>query len=66
MAIWHYIRLFKQQKFVLHWDYELDSCGTLHVTGPHNFTMSVTIRSCFFIGVDMSLLEEVCHFGERL
>lgn len=40
--------------------------GSLGVTGPPNLIGSGTIRMCGFIGVDMSLSEEVCHCGGGL
>ena len=41
-------------------------CGALSVTGPHNLTGSGSIRSCGFVGVGVTLLEEVCHCGDGL
>ena len=38
-------------------------CGSLDVIGLHELIESSTIRSCGFIGVGMTLLKEVCHYG---
>ena len=38
-------------------------CGNLNIIGPHNLIGGGSIRMCGFVGVDMALLEEVCHCG---
>ena len=40
--------------------------GSLNVIGPHKLTGSGIIRKCGLVGVDMVLLEKVCHCGGRL
>ena len=37
--------------------------GSLNVNGPHKLIGSGSTRMCSFVGVDMVLLEEVCHCG---
>ena len=39
-------------------------CGGLNVTGLPHFIENGIFRRCGFVGVCMTLLEEVCH-GER-
>lgn len=40
-------------------------CGSLHVTGPHNLTVSDTTTKCDLIKIDVALPEEVCtHCGD--
>ena len=41
-------------------------CGSLNVTGYHNLTGSATIRKCGFIGMRITLLEDMCHCVGRL
>lgn len=41
---------------------KLQPCGSLNVTGIHNFTGSGTIRKCGSVGMGRSLLEEVCPY----
>ena len=36
-------------------------CSGLNVFGPHNLIGSYTVGMCGFVGVDLALLEEVCH-----
>ena len=59
--------------FFLHWKCQqlimirIDTyCGSLNVIGSHNLIGSGTIRRCGFVGVGMTLLEEMCHCGDRL
>ena len=42
-----------------------EKCGSLKEIGPHNHIGSGTVRRYDFDGVDMTLLEEVCHCGGR-
>ena len=41
----------------------LSLCGGLNVIGAHEFIGSGTIRRCSFVGVGMTLLEQVSLWG---
>ena len=43
-----------------------DDYGSLNVFGPHKFIENGSTRKCGMVGVDMALLEEVCHCGSGL
>ena len=36
-------------------------CGSLNIIAPHKLIESSTIRRHDLVGVDMALLEKVCH-----
>ena len=44
----------------------ITDCGTLNVISQNNLIGNSTSRRCGFIGVDMALLEEMCHCGVGL
>lgn len=48
------------------WTVALGYCGSLNAINSHKLIERGTIRRCGYIGVDMSLLEEVCHCGGQL
>ena len=47
-------------------DHVLANCGIFSVIGPHKLMGSGSIGRSGFVGVEMALLEEVCHCGSDL
>ena len=51
---------------MLMWSHLVSPCGILNIIDPNNLIGNATIGRYGLVGVAMTLLEEMCHYGGGL